>query len=264
MRQQNHRPYRKRFLIGGHRWLGIAIGLGAALVVGMLAEAHEGAGSHTHNDPSEAEISYALGYDIGRRFEEQDVSIDAEQLAAGLKTAQGDKENGQARLSEAEVEQVLNAFRQQLQQRQQAEMQAQAGDNLQAGEQFLQKNKQDSDVQETDSGLQYEVLREGEGQSPDANDEVTVHYRGELLNGDQFDSSYDRGEPATFPVNGVIDGWTEALQMMKPGAKWKLWIPADLAYGNQGRGQQIKPGSTLVFEVELISVSEQDGANQQQ
>ena len=123
-----------------------------------------------------------------------------------------------------------------------------------AGNVFLAENAKREEVTTTVSGLQYEVLSEGKGDSPKATDEVTVHYHGTLIDGSVFDSSVERGQPATFPVNGVIPGWIEALQLMKPGAKYKLFIPSDLAYGERGAGQKIGPNSTLIFEVELISI----------
>ena len=126
--------------------------------------------------------------------------------------------------------------------------------NSEAGKTFLAENAKREEIITTSSGLQYEVLVKGEGDSPKVTDEVTVHYHGTLIDGTVFDSSVERGQPATFPVNGVIPGWVEALQLMKPGAKYKLFIPSDLAYGERGAGQMIGPNSTLVFEVELISV----------
>ena len=126
--------------------------------------------------------------------------------------------------------------------------------NSEAGKTFLAENAKRKEVTTTASGLQYVVLTEGKGVAPKATDEVTVHYHGTLIDGSVFDSSVERGQPATFPVNGVIPGWVEALQIMKPGAKYKLFIPSDLAYGERGAGQMIGPNSTLIFEVELISI----------
>jgi len=135
-----------------------------------------------------------------------------------------------------------------------AEMEALAAKNKAAGEAFLAENAKKEGVKVTKSGLQYKIIEEGEGPSPGPSDMATVNYRGTLIDGTQFDSSYDRGQPATFPVGGVIAGWTEALQLMKPGAKWQLFIPSDLAYGERGAGKDIGPNSTLVFDVELLSV----------
>jgi FKBP-type peptidyl-prolyl cis-trans isomerase FklB len=127
--------------------------------------------------------------------------------------------------------------------------------NKQAGEAFLAKNKGEKGVKTTASGLQYKVVTTGKGKQPTAEDTVTVNYRGTLIDGTEFDSSYKRNEPATFPVKGVIAGWTEALPLMKEGSKWMLYIPANLAYGERGAGNMIGPNSTLVFEVELLSIA---------
>jgi FKBP-type peptidyl-prolyl cis-trans isomerase FklB len=138
----------------------------------------------------------------------------------------------------------------------QQELKEKAEKNLVESEKFLAENKAKEGVKTTASGLQYKVLKEGEGPSPKVGDTVTVNYRGTLIDGTQFDSSYDRGEPATFPLTGVIPGWTEALQLMKKGSKWMLYIPPNLAYGERGAGNRIPPNSTLIFEVELISFQE--------
>ncbi len=129
-----------------------------------------------------------------------------------------------------------------------------AEENRAAGEAFLADNAKKDTVKVTNSGLQYEVIKEGTGRSPSASDKVTVHYKGTTLDGTVFDSSYKRGEPATFPLNQVIPGWTEGVQLMKEGAHYRFYIPADLAYGNRGAGRVIEPGATLVFEIELIKV----------
>lgn len=130
-----------------------------------------------------------------------------------------------------------------------------SGPMIEEGKKFLADNAKKAGVKTTASGLQYEVINSGEGATPKLTDQVTTHYRGTLINGKQFDSSYDRGEPATFPVNGVIKGWTEALQMMKEGDKWRLYIPYNLAYGERGAGQDIPPYSTLIFDIELLKVN---------
>ena len=130
-----------------------------------------------------------------------------------------------------------------------------AGPVLEEGKQFLAENGKKANIKTTASGLQYEVITSGTGATPKLTDKVTTHYKGTLINGKQFDSSYDRGEPATFPVNGVIKGWTEALQLMKEGDKWRLYIPYDLAYGERGAGKDIPPFATLIFDIELIKVN---------
>ncbi|HQW10645.1 MAG TPA: FKBP-type peptidyl-prolyl cis-trans isomerase [Saprospiraceae bacterium] len=130
-----------------------------------------------------------------------------------------------------------------------------SGPVLEEGKKFLEENAKKPGVKTTASGLQYEIITSGTGATPKATDEVTTNYRGTLINGKQFDSSYDRGEPAKFPVNRVIPGWTEALQMMKEGDKWRLYIPYNLAYGERGAGQDIPPFATLIFDIELIKVN---------
>jgi FKBP-type peptidyl-prolyl cis-trans isomerase FklB len=149
----------------------------------------------------------------------------------------------------------MTALQQEMQSRQSAGKGAMAEANKQEGEAFLAQNKNREGVTTLPSGLQYMVLQEGHGASPGPTDKVTTHYHGTLIDGTVFDSSYERGQPATFPVNGVISGWTEALQRMQEGAKWRLFLPANLAYGAQGAGEDIGPNATLIFDVELISVN---------
>lgn len=192
--------------------------------------------------------SYALGFVVGSQYRRGNVQLDPDQFAEGMRTGLS---GGESRLSEEQIQQILGQFEQQLRAQQMARIQQQA----QAGQQFLTENSAKQGVQKTETGLQYQVEAEGQGQSPAATDTVKVHYRGTLVDGTQFDSSYDRGEPATFRVNEVIPGWTEALQLMKPGAKYKLTIPPDLAYGQSGRPPVIPPNSVLLFDVELLEVN---------
>lgn len=199
----------------------------------------------------EQKTSYALGLDVGMSFRRLPVEIDLPSFFAGIE----DMITGsRPRLSQEEFEQTMKAFQARLQSKA-AEAQKGAGEeNLKAGAAFLAKNGMKKGVVTTDSGLQYAVLAEGDGATPKKSDVVTVHYTGTLIDGSVFDSSVERGEPATFPVGGVIPGWTEALQLMKVGAKYKLFIPADLAYGEGGAGGVIGPNSTLIFEVELLGI----------
>jgi len=196
-------------------------------------------------------ISYAIGMSIGSDMQRQELDLDVKLLADGLSAAYADQET---LLSQEDMVKTLVAF----QQKKQAELQAKAAEigdkNKAAGQKFMGENATKEGVKTTASGLQYEVLTEGRGATPTADDKVTVNYRGTLVDGTEFDSSYKRGEPVSFPVNGVIAGWTEALQLMKEGDKFRLVIPENLAYGERGAGQLIGPGSTLVFEVELIKV----------
>lgn len=192
-------------------------------------------------------LSYALGYMIGSEYGRNEVELDAgifaRALAAGLQGQEG-------QLTEEELQMTLMNFQRQMQMRQMQRSQEQA----RQGQEFLAENKGKEGVQTTESGLQYQVIEQGQGDSPAPTDTVRVHYRGTLVDGTQFDSSYDRGEPAEFKVNQVIPGWTEALQMMKPGAKYKLTIPSDLAYGESGRPPVIPPNSVLIFDVELLGI----------
>lgn len=206
-------------------------------------------------DSESAKVSYGLGMDIGNKLKSQEFEIDPTLVAQGLKDAMSD---GEPRMSSEEVQQTLQAFQQRMAQEQQQQQQQSAAENAEVGEAFLAENKAEEGVETTQSGLQYKVIEPGDGPQPDADDVVTVHYTGKLVNGTVFDSSHDRGKPATFPVDGVIPGWTEALQMMQEGAQWEVVLPADLAYGEQQAGPQIGPNSTLIFEVELLEVEKQD------
>ncbi|MCC9136009.1 FKBP-type peptidyl-prolyl cis-trans isomerase [Pontibacter silvestris] len=192
-------------------------------------------------------ISYIIGRDMASNLRKQGIDIEAEPFIQGMKEVLAGKPSS---LSNADIQQAMMALQQELGQKQNA----QGGENKKAGEEFLAANKNKEGVKTLPSGLQYEVLSEGSGKSPSKNDQVTTHYHGTLIDGTVFDSSYERGQPATFPVNGVIAGWTEALQLMKEGAKWRLYVPSDLAYGSQGAGDVIGPNTTLIFDVELISV----------
>jgi len=196
-------------------------------------------------------ISYTIGVNIGQDFKGQEIDVDTNVLLMGLKDSLDGKE---LKLTDEEMVAEIQSFQQKMQAKMVAEMEASAGKNQAEGEAFLTENANKEGDVVTESGLQYKVLEEGEGDSPGAADVATVHYKGTLIDGTQFDSSYDRGQPATFPVGGVIPGWTEALQLMKPGAKWQLFIPSALAYGERGAGQDIGPNATLLFDVELISV----------
>jgi FKBP-type peptidyl-prolyl cis-trans isomerase len=196
--------------------------------------------------------SYIIGYNLGKSMKQQDVAANTDLLVQGLRDALG---GGQALLTDQEMQQAMTAFQQDLMSKQEAKQQAAGEKNKKEGEAFLAANKTKQGVVTTASGLQYEVLTPGNGDSPKPGDKVTVNYKGTLIDGTVFDSSYDRGQPATFGVTQVIPGWVEALQLMKPGAKWKLYIPSNLAYGERGAGGgEIGPNATLLFEVELLSV----------
>lgn len=200
---------------------------------------------------SKEKISYAVGAQIGADMKRQAVDIDPEVLGKGVKDGfQGSK----MLLTEQEMREAINSLQQQMAVKQGERMRVLGAKNKQQGAAFLAENKKKEGVKVTPSGLQYKVIKEGAGKIPKADDTVTVNYRGALVDGVEFDSSYKRGEPTTFPVKGVIKGWTEALQLMKVGSKWQLFIPSDLAYGEQGAGRVIGPNSTLIFEVELLGI----------
>jgi FKBP-type peptidyl-prolyl cis-trans isomerase len=196
-------------------------------------------------------FGYALGLDIGASLKEMQTDIDLPSLIAGLRdTLEGRK----ALLTPEQAAEVRKEFSKKMQEKQAEKIKDISEKNRKEGEAFLTENKKKEGVITTESGLQVVVLEEGDGPKPGATDQVKVHYRGTLLDGTEFDSSYKRGQPVTFPVNGVIAGWTEALQLMKVGSKVRLFIPSDLAYGERGAGQRIGPNATLIFEVELLGI----------
>jgi FKBP-type peptidyl-prolyl cis-trans isomerase FklB len=202
-------------------------------------------------------VSYSIGLDIGNTFKKQKMEINADVLAAGVKDALS---GANPLLTPDEMRTVMTQFSNDMREKA-ATASKEAGEkNTKEGEKFLAENKTKPGVKTTASGLQYLVEKEGSGTAPKETDTVTVNYRGTLIDGTEFDSSYKRGEPATFPVNRVIKGWTEALQLMKPGGKYKLFIPANLAYGPSGAGGDIGPNATLIFEVELLSAKPAEAA----
>jgi FKBP-type peptidyl-prolyl cis-trans isomerase len=196
-------------------------------------------------------LSYSIGMDIGGNLKRGSVEVDPDMLAKGLKDSYG---GGKTLLTEDEARQTLQTAQKALMAKQ-AEEKLKIGEKNKAdGEKFLAENAKKEGVKTLPSGLQFREITPGKGKSPKATDTVTTHYKGTLIDGTEFDSSYKRGEPVSFPVSGVIAGWTEALQLMKEGAKWQLFIPSNLAYGERGAGRDIGPNATLIFEVELISV----------
>jgi FKBP-type peptidyl-prolyl cis-trans isomerase FklB len=196
-------------------------------------------------------VSYGIGLDIGGTFKKNKMDINSDALAAGIRDALS---GAKPLMTEEEVRQVMTQFSKDMTEKANTARQAAAQKNSADGQKFLADNKGKPDVKTTTSGLQYKVLKEGNGAPPKETDSVVVNYRGTLIDGTEFDSSYKRGQPATFPVNQVIKGWTEALQLMKPGSKYELFIPPNLAYGERGAGGDIGPNATLKFEVELLSV----------
>jgi FKBP-type peptidyl-prolyl cis-trans isomerase FklB len=202
-------------------------------------------------------FSYALGMNTGKRMgdslKKQSVPFDPAILARGVKDGLA---GGKTLLTDDEAQAVLTEVQKQVREKQQEKMQQVGTVNKKEGEAFLAGNKGKEGVVTLPSGLQYKILKAGTGAKPTASDSVVCNYRGTLINGTEFDSSYKRGQPAPFAVSGVIRGWTEALQLMPVGSKWQLFIPSDLAYGDRGTGTDIGPDSTLIFEVELLSIED--------
>ena len=198
-------------------------------------------------------ISYALGLSMGNNFRSSGIkTLDIKDFADGVAAV---FEGAQPKMSYDEAKAEIKAFFEAMEAEQRAAAAKMGEVNEAAGKKFLEENGKRQEVKTTASGLQYEVINEGTGKQPVASDSVTVHYTGKLIDGTVFDSSVERGEPATFGVTQVIPGWVEALQMMKEGAKWRLFIPSNLAYGPNGAGNVIGPNSTLIFDVELIKVN---------
>jgi len=195
--------------------------------------------------------SYAIGMNIGIGMKKDGVDIDPAILAAGVKDAVA---GGRTLLNEAEAREIFLKLRSEMMAKQQADAQRIGEANKQAGQQFLSANKSKEGVVTLPSGLQYKVLKDGSGSKPTGSDSVICNYRGTLIDGKEFDSSYKRGQPATFSIGQVIKGWTEALQLMPVGSKWQLYVPADLAYGERSPSPDIPPNSTLVFDVELLAI----------
>ena len=198
--------------------------------------------------------SYAMGMNLGTQFHRQGLMLDPALVARGLRDAQS---GAKTAMTEDEVRAALTQLQSTMRQKMEAKSKEEGAGNRKEGEAFLAANKSKPGVVTLPSGLQYKILKEGTGPKPTAGDTVSCNYRGTLINGKEFDSSYKRGQPTSFPVGGVIKGWTEALQLMPVGSKWELYIPSDLAYQDRGAGADIGPGETLIFEVELLSIAEQ-------
>ncbi len=199
----------------------------------------------------EQKAAYTIGSNFIQSLKLQGIELDIDSVVQGVK----DGSSGNLALSQDEMKQALDAYKAKLIKEQEQAQQAASGKNIGLGQAFLAENKTKDGVITLKSGLQYKVINTGTGTMPKATDKVTTHYRGTLIDGTEFDSSYSRNKPTSFPVNGVIAGWTEALQLMHVGDKWQLFIPANLAYGNRAVGNIIKPNSTLIFEIELLKVN---------
>ncbi len=221
---------------------GIVFGL-LALSLSLNAWGKEPAGFKTDKQ----KFSYTAGYQIGQNLKRQNLDLDSKTFSQGVQDAISD---AKPRLKTEEMQAAVQSQQKKDMEKQEVLMKK----NLEAGQAFLEANKKKEGVIALPSGLQYKVITEGKGKQPKSTDSVIAHYRGTLTNGTEFDSSYKRNEPATFPVAGVIKGWQEALPLMKEGSKWQVYIPADLAYGPRGAGAAIGPNEALVFDIELLSV----------
>ncbi|OGP76740.1 MAG: hypothetical protein A2Z13_06915 [Deltaproteobacteria bacterium RBG_16_64_85] len=227
----------------GFRWVAA---FGIALLAGT-AWAEEAVVLKTQKD----KVSYGIGMSIGKNLKRDAVDVDADLVSKGMRDAfSGEK----TLMSEEEYHAAMTALQKDLMEKQAEAIQKLAEKNKKEGEAFLAENGKKEGVVTLPSGLQYKAIRSGKGKTPALADTVETHYRGTLIDGTEFDSSYKRGQTVTFPVNGVIPGWTEALQKMKEGDKWQLFVPSSLAYGERGAGREIGPNATLLFEVELIAV----------
>jgi FKBP-type peptidyl-prolyl cis-trans isomerase FklB len=223
----------------------------ALLVVLALLTPRAGARQKETLKTQKDKISYSIGLDIGRSLKRQAIDVDQNLLVQGLKDALS---NQKQLLSDDEARECLTTFQRELVAKRTEEAKKAGEANMKEGEEFLAQNKKKPGVVTLPSGLQYKILKEGTGKTPKATDTVITNYRGTLINGKEFDSSFRHGKPATFPVDQVIRGWTEALQLMKVGSKWQLFIPSELAYGPNGAGTDIGPNTTLIFEVELLGI----------
>jgi FKBP-type peptidyl-prolyl cis-trans isomerase FklB len=199
-----------------------------------------------------AQVSYAIGLNLGVKFRKDAVAIDPQIMAQGVKDG---LTNATPRLTDDQMRAAVTALQASIQEKQKAAAAQASAANAAQGAAFLKTNSAKSGVVTLPSGLQYQILKAGTGPTPKLDDTVVCNYRGATIDGAEFDSSYKRGEPTSFPVSGVIKGWTQALQLMPVGSKWRLFVPADLAYGDKGAGDVIGPGAVLVFEVELVSIA---------
>jgi len=224
--------------------------LATILSVGLLSSFCFAAENPELKDLKDRE-SYSLGYQFGQSLKYQGLDINMEVYESGIKDALG---GTKPRLTQEEIQKTVSELQQRVMAARQKELKEMAEKNLSEGRAFLEENKKKEGVKTLPSGLQYKVLAEGSGKTPQATDSVTVNYRGGFINGTEFDSSYQRGKPATLQVDKVVPGWKEALQLMKEGSKWQIFIPPELGSGDRGGGP-IPPNSTLLFDVELISVN---------
>jgi len=231
-----------------NRWRGMAV-LVLVLWAGTVA-----AGDAPAFKDEKQKWSYAIGMDVANTLKRQFIEVDPEFVAKGLRDVTA---GGKTLLTDQEARETLMGLQRELMAKAEERHRAIGEKNKKEGEAFLAENRKKEGVVALPSGLQYRVLKEGDGPIPTDNDVVETHYRGTLIDGTEFDSSYRRGQPASFPVRGVIPGWTEALKLMKVGSKWQLFIPPELAYGARGAGRDIGPNATLIFDIELLGIRKQ-------
>lgn len=233
-------------------WIAVVAACACGLILTTVVRTEEEAGA---NQAEKAKVSYAIGFMVGRdmtqQFTQWGADLDMEQIAAGFRDS---LVGGQQALTDQEIQRLMQEFLMQLEARRMAGMKEVAERNHQTGTTFLAQNRAREGIVVTESGLQYKVERAGDGPRPKASDTVRVHYRGTLLNGTPFDSSYERDEPAVFRVGQVIQGWIEVLQLMPVGSKYTVYIPSHLAYGERGAPPSIGPNETLVFQIELLAI----------
>jgi FKBP-type peptidyl-prolyl cis-trans isomerase FklB len=226
----------------------LRIALTSALVMGVTGQALA-----VDIKSEKQKTSYAIGVNMSNNLKSLSSELDVKALIEGLSSG---LEGTKLKMTPEEMQKTLMAFQEKITKKRTVAKDKAKSANDVAGKKFLEDNKKKKGIITTKSGLQYKIIKSGkaDGKSPKATETVTTHYRGTLIDGTEFDSSYARKKPTSFPVNGVIKGWTEALQLMKPGDKWKLFIPSELAYGDRGAGQKIGPGATLIFDIELIKI----------
>lgn len=218
----------------------------------LLSACNDKPGTETIKlDNQTAKASYSIGSQLGSQVAQAKDMINQDALIMGFKDSMDGKE---LQITAEEMQKVMQTFQQSMLENQQSKQKVLSDTNKTEGDKFLAENKSKEGIKTTSSGLQYKILKKGSGEAPKLTDTVVTHYSGTLINGKVFDSSYKRNSPATFPVNGVIKGWTEALQLMEVGAKWQLFIPAELAYGERGAGADIGPNQVLIFEIELLEI----------
>ena len=236
-----------------------------AIISGFLLVGFAGCDSSSNSSKNvtltteKEKVGYSIGMNFAKQFIQQNIDISHQALLAGIEDVFNKKE---LKISEKDAMTTMNAFRKKMMEKFQNERTAKLKKNVDEGHKFLVENKKRKGVTSLPSGLQYEIIKKGKGKKPRASDFVVTNYKGSLIDGTEFDSSYKRGKPAEFPVQGVIKGWQEALKLMPVGSKWKLYIPAKLAYGERGQGRVIGPNSTLIFEMELLEIKKKSKKGQ--